>query len=122
MAAVLLIDDDALVGETLGNALRNVGGHETVVVNSGQKGLAELGKNPIDVVICDIVMVGMDGYEVISHVREHLADVPVIAISGGGLIKAHAYLEMARDLGVVRTLQKPIPINDLLDAVADALP
>ena len=122
MACVLVIDDDELVGDFIGNALRDAAGHQAVVVSSGKEALAELDKFPVDVIICDIVMNGMDGFEVIGHLRKHSIDVPVIAISGGGQINPQAYLKVATALGVVRTLRKPITINELMNAVAEALP
>ncbi len=74
-----------------------------------------------DLVITDIVMPKKDGLETIMELRHDLADVKIIAISGGGAIETVNYLKMAKDFGAMCALTKPIEREKPLEAVQECL-
>jgi DNA-binding NtrC family response regulator len=113
---VLLVDDEAEFLETLVKRIKkrdvNVTG-----VESGEKALAFLGEHPVDVVVLDVRMPGMDGIETLRELKKRHPLVEVIMLTG------HASLEVAiegMELGAFDYLMKPIDIDELLYKLEDA--
>jgi signal transduction histidine kinase/DNA-binding response OmpR family regulator len=85
-AAILLVDDDsetlALLEETLSAA-----GYKTQSVRSGAKALQVLSSKLISAVLLDLLMPGIDGFEVIRHVRQETRwrDLPILVMTGKSL-------------------------------------
>ena len=120
MACILLIDDEASVRSTLGKYLSHAG-HEVVEASDGKQAMELLEESPVDLVIADLYMPEMDGIEFTSRLGQQVPGVKIIAISGGGYLDKHKVLEMARNLGMARTLAKPFTRDDLLAAVREVL-
>ena len=79
---VLLVDDEAGVRKVAGRALARAG-HELVVAGSGQEALDVLdGGQPIDLLITDLAMPGMNGIELAQRVHARHPELPVLYISG----------------------------------------
>jgi CheY-like chemotaxis protein len=81
-ATVLIVDDSRLSARKLALAMRGLG-HRTEIALSGAEALDLAAKTPFDAILLDIVMPGMDGYEVLSRLKADpdLQHVPVIVIS-----------------------------------------
>jgi CheY-like chemotaxis protein len=84
LARILVIDDDAQVLAVLGELLRSVGHTVTTALN-GPMALAAYVPGRFDVVLSNIGMAEMNGWEVARRVRVLDADVPIIFLSGWGL-------------------------------------
>lgn len=113
---VLLVDDEAEFLETLVKRIKkrdvNVTG-----VESGEKALEFLDEQPVDVVVLDVRMPGMDGIETLRELKKRHPLVEVIMLTG------HASLEVAiegMELGAFDYLMKPIDIDELLYKLEDA--
>jgi DNA-binding NtrC family response regulator len=113
---VLLVDDEVEFLETLVKRIKkrdvNVTG-----VESGEKALAFLGEQAVDVVVLDVRMPGMDGIETLRELKKRHPLVEVIMLTG------HASLEVAiegMELGAFDYLMKPIDIDELLYKLEDA--
>lgn len=78
-------------------------------------------RRPVDLVITDLYMPGMDGVEFTIRLRQGHPDVKVIAISGGGWKNNAEALELARRVGAHRTLPKPFQQDELLATVDSVL-
>ena len=80
---VLVVDDDAL-NRRLVTATLAREGLRTTSANDGAEALKAIGEDPPDVILLDIEMPGMDGFEVLEHIKsdETLRHLPVIMISG----------------------------------------
>ena len=78
---ILIVDDEADAGEILSLRLGRRG-YDPVYASSGEAALAHLAANPVDVVLLDIKMPGMDGLEVLRHIRDGYPQVSTIIISG----------------------------------------
>jgi len=80
---VLVIDDDDSARELVANALRPEG-FEVVTAASGDEGLELAHEQPPDLVICDLVMPDMDGFEVVNRLADSdmPKDVPVLILTG----------------------------------------
>jgi CheY-like chemotaxis protein len=113
---VLLIDDDESVLETLADALREAR-HEVVVASTGADGLERLRADRFDLVITDLGMPGMSGWEVARAVKALCPDTGVVLVTGWGIEPS---AEELRESGVDRIMTKPIHVNDV-QAVAAGL-
>ncbi|MFN7019387.1 MAG: HD-GYP domain-containing protein [Fimbriimonadales bacterium] len=106
---VLIVDDDALVRETLQFVLED-GGYRVYPASSGAEALRILEREPIDIVLSDIFMPGMNGFDLLHQIRERAPDTPVILITGYGNI------EMAREAlkqGATDFITKPYNIHEI---------
>lgn len=82
MATILLIDDDKEV-LLLNKKYLTGEGFQVFATNEPLKGIAFAKKNPLDCIILDVMMPGMDGYQVCSKIRE-FSSVPIIFLTGKG--------------------------------------
>ncbi len=119
MAVVLLVDDDEFVRASLEELLTD-SGYEVQAASDGDEALAMARKQAPDAVVTDLVMPGTGGLEVLTELRTLCPGVPVIAISGGGRIKATNYLEVAKMFGAAAVLEKPFEFEELDKAIRDA--
>ena len=120
MARILLIDDEAPIRRFAAEILQR-SGHEVVTAADGRAGLQRLAEQPCDLIITDLIMPDKDGIETIVELRGRLSQVPIIAISGGGLLNADDNLKIAKMLGAKITLAKPFTGAQLLAAVQTLL-
>jgi DNA-binding response OmpR family regulator len=120
MARVMVVDDDAGIRAGVARYLRTQR-HEVFEACGGGEALRLAASMQVDLVITDINMPDTDGIEVIMRLAEARAGLPVIAISGGGLMSKELLLASAGLLGAVRTLAKPFELCELRNAVDEAL-
>jgi DNA-binding response OmpR family regulator len=120
MARILVVDDDALVRETITLALQNAR-HVALEAGDGQQALDVLGRETVDLVICDILMPEIDGIGLILAIRKQYPDLGVLCISGGGRNARMGYLFMAEKLGAHMILPKPFTPKQLLAATEEVL-
>ena len=82
-AAILLVDDDPRTLELLAETLRSAG-YETQSVQSGLRALEVLSSKLVSAVLLDLLMPGMDGFEVIRHIRKEvtLKELPIFVMTG----------------------------------------
>ena len=92
-AAVLLVDDDPKALELLEQVLRSAG-YETQSVRSGARALEVLSSKLVSAVLLDLLMPGMDGFEVIRHVRQEAAlkDLPIFVMTAKSLTQDESAL------------------------------
>ena len=74
-----------------------------------------------DLVITDLIMPEKEGLETIADIRRSFAEIPIIAISGGGRLGPNDYLETARFIGANATLAKPFARTELIKTVDSLL-
>ncbi len=113
---VLMVDDEAKFRETTSKILRKRG-YDTLMAASGEEAVDILKKEPVDVIVLDIKMPGMDGHETLARIKEIHSDAQVIMLTGhGGVESARASLEK----GAFDYLNKPCDINLLASKINDA--
>jgi two-component system chemotaxis response regulator CheY len=120
MPDVLVIDDDDMIREMLLETLEKEGFSARGAEN-GEVALKELKCNRYDVVITDILMPEKEGLETIRFLKNEMPEVPIIAISGGGLGSADFYCEIAQGLGARYSFTKPFRSDEILTAVRNCL-
>lgn len=103
---ILIVDDDANTLEILRRWL-NREGYQTVSADNGTACLAALEKEPIDVIVLDVMMPGMDGLQVCERLREHAEwrNIPVMLLTAKDDIETRS---RGMVLGVSEYLTKPV--------------
>ncbi len=98
---ILLVDDDVTSLRLLEETLR-LAGYETQSVQSGVRALEVLSSKMVSAILLDLLMPGMDGFEVIRHVRKEptLKDLPIFVMTGKILTAEEAAL-LARETQVL---------------------
>ncbi len=119
----VLLAEDNVVNQTLVVRLLERQGHQILVVGNGWEALAALEQQPVDVVLMDVQMPVMDGFEATAAIRAgekttggHL---PIIAMT------AHAMTgdrERCLEAGMDRYIAKPIRARELLEAIDSLAP
>jgi CheY-like chemotaxis protein len=122
---ILVVDDDPLVSKAIRVWLKQQG-FEVVTADGAASGLVELDRGGFDLMIIDIFMPHMNGFESVRLFHRRAPDVPLIAISGYAFAEAHStpapdFLRMALALGATRCLRKPFKPGTLLDVISECL-
>jgi len=117
--AVLLCEDDPFDGEMLVRRLRQLG-YAVTLVSSGREALDALAARVVDVVLLDVLMPDVDGFETLRIIRstEALRDVPVIMISA---IEEVPVVVRCIEMGADDYLSKPVDPVLLRAKVGSAL-
>lgn len=113
---VLLVDDETDFVETLAKRLGKRG-IAVLCASRGEQALEVLAANPLDVVVLDVKMPGLDGLEVLRRIKAGHPQVEVIMLTG------HADMDAAirgMELGAFDYLMKPTSIEELLYKLEDA--
>jgi CheY-like chemotaxis protein len=117
---ILIVEDEAVLRLVQADFLRRFG-FEVLLAENGAAAVKQLHDRPAHLVITDMVMPGTDGVEIIRHIRKTYPQLKLIAVSGGGATQSGLLLDIARVLGVNRTLEKPFTLTALLKAVREVL-
>jgi signal transduction histidine kinase len=112
---ILLIDDDPTVREALSSLLRAMG-HTVTEAAGGAAGLAMLAATPPDLVLTDLGMPEVTGWDVARAVKAERSGLPVILLTGWG---DQVEDEEGGSACVDRILGKPVGLQDLLGVIAD---
>lgn len=120
MVDVLLIDDDDQMRSLLREALL-LADIPVETAATGSEAMHLYRANSYRVVVTDIVMPDMDGFEVIFALRQMNPHVQIIAISGGGRLNATDYLVTAQSFGVKAAFPKPINRKALIAKIKELL-
>ena len=103
ISRVLVVDDEEAIRNAIRRALTPI--HEVCTAASGEEALEVLGTQPIDLVITDIQMPGLDGIELVRQVGEQWTGLPAIVLTGYG--NAARSVEALR-AGAFWFIEKPI--------------
>ncbi|MCA9656548.1 MAG: hybrid sensor histidine kinase/response regulator [Myxococcales bacterium] len=118
-ASILIVDDDPLVGSSIGRLLRR--SHEVIIANSGLAALERLDSGvEFDLVLCDLMMPDMTGMDFYGRVHELFPEVTerFVFMTGGAFTEAAArFIERTEH----PVLTKPIRTATLREVVASAL-
>ena len=118
MSSILVVDDEQAVRELTVEILRQ-GGHRPHGVESVRAALELLEQKPFDLVVSDVAMPELTGFELLREVREHRPELPVVLMTGGS--DDHERISRAVELGASALIFKPFSHAELNEAVAAAL-
>ncbi len=115
---VLIVDDEVDTGELIAHTLKTAG-FEVISVDSGAKALRMMRDLHFDLVLLDIMMPDLDGFEVMRRINAMKGDTPpVVFFTAKG---RDADRQVGADLGAVAYMVKPATRGDLLDTIRQAL-
>ena len=120
---VLLVDDSVSVRKFVGGMLERAGFH-VVTARDGAQALQQLSEQSVDVIVTDLEMPRLNGYELIRdlHREPTTCDLPVVVLTTRAGAK---HVNLARDLGVAHYAAKPVDeasFVQLIESLAAATP
>ena len=112
---ILVIDDEPYLRQALIDMLSFLG-YEAVGANDGLRGLEMAIEQGPDLIIADVVMPHMDGYEFLEHIHDNpqTRTIPVILLSAVGACQAK---RRGLSLGALRYMPKPVEVEELVSVV-----
>jgi DNA-binding response OmpR family regulator len=115
MTTILVVEDARIIAELLKETFE-VEGYHTVTVLNGEEAVQFALRETPQLIILDIMLPGMNGYEVIKQLREHpkTMNIPIVVLSA---CTSHAEKICAFELGVDNYLTKPFDTEELLALV-----
>ncbi len=118
MQWVLVVDDVRTLAEQYAYDLKRVAGYATHIATSGKDALEILAMEPVDCVILDLEMPGIDGLEVLRRIEKDGFDVPVIVYTGTG---SYDRCVQAIKLGAYSFIDKAESMERVAHEVANAI-
>lgn len=117
MPTILIVDDDEVIRTYLSESLSN-SGFMTLESDNGQSALHLIKNHRVDLIVTDLFMPDMDGFDLLRNVLDYAPDAMIIVITGEHkYISSKIMLEMAKHLGAVDVLAKPFHITGLVNKI-----
>jgi DNA-binding response OmpR family regulator len=115
LKTILVIDDEDALRSNLVEML-TLEGFRVVEARDGDEGLQCAQASPPDLILCDIAMPGMSGFDVLERLRQYLytAEIPVIFLTARAENEA---VQRATTLGGTGYIKKPFRLKEVLDAI-----
>jgi len=118
MSLILIVDDVSAVCEQYAYDLNRLGDYDVLAATGGKAALRTLETEPVDCVILDLEMPGMDGFEVLETIRARGWDLPVIVYTGTGSFERCV---RAVKLGAFGFVDKAEPMEKVAREIENAL-
>jgi response regulator RpfG family c-di-GMP phosphodiesterase len=115
--SVLIVDDEPKICQFLEILLKREG-YRPVSVNNASDALERIANDGFDLVLTDLKMPGMDGFELVTQLKELKPDLPIIMITGYATVETAV---QAMRYGVDDYVTKPFNIDELHKVIAGAL-
>ncbi len=117
---ILVVDDNALMLSGLSGKLRRrMKGYTILAAESGKEAVRMLSSEPVVLVLTDLKMPEMNGYELLAYIRENYPHVPVCVMTGENSPEVESRL---RSLGVSDCIEKPFEFEDIIERLSEKLP
>ncbi len=119
MKNILIIDDNRMLRNSISEYLGfMIQGCTIMTAEDGQSGIELLKLNPVNLVLTDLEMPGIDGYQVIDYAKKNHPDIPVIIMTGSWSADLS---QLVSKTGIVRCLEKPFRFEDLNEMIQEVL-
>ncbi|MGZ3538956.1 MAG: response regulator, partial [Thermodesulfobacteriota bacterium] len=107
---ILVVDDEETVREMVSKII-NLIGHEVVTTGNGREALEILRSQPFSIMITDVKMPEMDGFELMKVVRDQFPGTPIICMTAHGA--SYTYTDVV-GVGATEYITKPITIDEMM--------
>lgn len=104
-AKILIVEDETLISWSLANALKKAG-FTVVIAETGEKALEKLSSSGYDLVITDLNLPQIDGFEVASSVKKYSSEIPVLMMT-------------TKDKQMVSNLSSPDDVDSFIEKPFD---
>ncbi len=111
---ILVVDDDSSFLASLIDGFSDMENLSVIAADNGKDALSILKEKSIDLLITDLKMPGLSGFELVAYVGRHYSDLPIIVMTAFGTPEME---ENFRLLGVTHFIEKPLDYNDLIAKV-----
>jgi DNA-binding response OmpR family regulator len=109
----LVVEDDVQLARQIASALTEAG-HDATIVHDGERALDKTKQKPFDLIVLDVILPGIDGFDVLRHLRsEHMAS-RVLMLTARGEVKDRV---TGLQLGADDYLPKPFAMRELVARV-----
>jgi len=117
MKTVLVIEDNLEIRENTAEILE-LAGYKVITADNGEQGLSIVARENPDIVLCDILMPGINGYQVMKEIRDNplTAGIPFIYVTASA---EKTDVKLAMGLGANGYVRKPFDIQELMEAIED---
>jgi twitching motility two-component system response regulator PilH len=118
-ASILLVDDEFELVDALSRVLRGAG-YVVRSARDGESAIAEVKQHAPDLILSDVIMPGLNGYQMCRRLKQDPAtrEVPVLLMSAKTEPADHFW---AQQVGAIALLSKPMDNRELIQRVAQAL-
>jgi CheY-like chemotaxis protein len=116
---ILIADDEEIIRESISAILKKGGGYETDFASDGEEVLRKIKENVYGLVLLDIEMPKIDGYEILKQARLLYPDLPIIFVTGKGT--PQKTMESISQYNLTAYIEKPFTPAKILDTVARTL-
>jgi len=119
MKTILIVDDEQDTLDFLSYVLpkRN---YKVITVDNGFDALQTIREQHVDLVLSDIAMPDMDGYELYSQIRNFGDTIPIVMMTGFGYDPNHVLVKAKKD-GLHDIIFKPFEVDDLIHMIKKAI-
>jgi EAL domain-containing protein (putative c-di-GMP-specific phosphodiesterase class I)/CheY-like chemotaxis protein len=116
---ILVVDDDRLMVEVIVAVLRDAGLTSIETASDGKTALEQLARNPVELLVCDLNMPGMDGIRLMSHLSLFARPPAIILLSGEDpqVLDASRQFAEAKNLTILGVLRKPVTFDPLIESL-----
>lgn len=119
MKTILIVDDEQDTLDYLSYVLPKKN-YKVTTADNGFDALQIVREQHVDIILSDIAMPDMDGYELYSQIRDFDDTIPIIMMTGFGYDPNHVLVKAKKD-GLHDIIFKPFEINDLVHMIKNAL-
>jgi DNA-binding response OmpR family regulator len=110
---ILVVEDDVRLARQIASVLTEAG-HDSIVVHNGERALDKVTEAPFDLIVLDIILPGMDGFDVLRHLKsQHMAS-RVLMLTARSEVKDRV---TGLQLGADDYLPKPFAMRELVARV-----
>ena len=119
MRNILIADDNQMIRDALSSYLSLAFKHDTVLTaENGEKAIEIMDAVPINLVLTDLEMPKVDGYEVIMHAKKHYPSLPVCVMTGSW---TSDLVTLVRKLDLAPCIEKPFRFEEVAQTVRTLL-
>ena len=112
---ILIVDDDidsSIIQQSITQKL----GYYTLIAINGLDAIKFIKQDPPDIILLDIFMPQMDGYETIEYIQQNF-NIPIIIVTAGG----NQIIKKIKEMGILFFIQKPIVPNKLQKEISKCI-
>ena len=119
MKSILIVDDNRMILNSLSSFLRlALKEYSVLLAEDGAKAIEILESTPVSLIVTDLEMPKVDGYQVIEYAKKNCPSIPLIIMTGSWSLDLELLVSKT---GVVRCIEKPFRYEKIAEMAADAL-